>query len=99
LRSMRRKVLPKRVGVKIMQQVKKLNVENVNRKDLIEKALSLPSGWFVEVYVEDDGEVVFSSPLTGNTWTDDPRKVGTLESMSIGDVEGMYLRDDGSVEI
>lgn len=82
-----------------MQQVKKLTVENVSRKDLLEKAFSLPSGWFVEVYVEDDGRVVFSSPMTGNAWTDDPHKVGKIEAMSIGDVEGMYLRGDGKVEI
>jgi len=82
-----------------MQQAKKLTVENVTRKDLLEKAFSLPSGWFVEVYVQDDGRVIFSSPMTGNTWTDDPHKVGKIEAMSIGDVEGMYLRDDGKVEI
>lgn len=82
-----------------MQQAKKLTVENVERVDLLAKAFSLPAGWFVEVYVEDDGKVVFSSPLTGNTWTDDPRKVGKIEAMTIGDVEGMYLRNDGSVEV
>jgi len=82
-----------------MQQAKKLTVENVKRKDLIEKALSLPSGWFVEVYVEDDGRVVFSSAETGNTYTNDTRKIGTLESMSIDEVEGMHVREDGKIEI
>jgi hypothetical protein len=80
-------------------KTKKLTVENVTLRDLIEKALSLPSGWFVEVYVEDDGRVVFSCPLTGDTRTDDQHKVGTLESMSIDDIEGMKLRSDGKVEI
>lgn len=81
-----------------MQQAKKLTVENVRMTDLVKEALSIPDGFHVEVYVEN-GKVSFSEPLTTNSWTDSKYNVGTIHSMSIGDVDGFYERESGKVEI
>ena len=65
---------------------------------IVKKCLALPNGFEAEVCWKD-GKLSFSEPLTGNTWTEDPTKIGRIESMSIDDFEGFHVREDGQVEI
>ena len=64
----------------------------------VQKAITLPQGFKSEVYKNRRGKISFSSPLTSSTWTNDPDKIGEIQSLSIGDVEGFYERSDGKVE-
>lgn len=84
----------------------KIKVDEFTLTDLIREALSIPDGWKEEIYVEN-GEVVFSSPMTLNSWTtkkDNSREpldtyIGDLHSLRWNDIEGFYLRSDGRIEL
>jgi len=65
----------------------------------VKEALRLPAGWTAEVYRSKRGKLSFSSPMTHNTFTKDPAVIGRIEALSIGDVDGFFLRSDGKVEI
>lgn len=71
----------------------------VTRKDLIEKAFSLPYETKVEVYVKDDGRVEFSSSMEQSTYTRDPSKVGTIDALSFNDLPGFYSISKNEIEI
>ena len=84
----------------------KIKVEEITLENLVKEALSIPDGWKEEIYVEN-GEVVFSSPMTINTWTgteDCPSEhldsyVGDLHSLNWVEIEGFYERKDGKIEL
>ena len=84
----------------------KIKVEEITLENLVKEALSIPNGWKEEIYVEN-GEVVFSSPMTLNTWTgteDCPSEhldsyAGDLHSLNWGEIEGFYERKDGKIEL
>lgn len=85
---------------------KKLTIENITIEDLIREALTIPNGWKEEVYVEN-GQVVFTAPMTLSTWTgkeNSPSEhldsyVGDLHSLRWGEIEGFYQRKDGKIEL
>ena len=87
--------------LKVSKQMN-IKIEEISIQDLVKEALSIPNGWKEEIFVED-GEVSFSGPETHNTYTaidpHEPLAIADLKSMSIGDFEGFYLREDGKVEI
>jgi len=67
---------------------------------LIKESLEIPNGFHEEVYYnKETNELTFSSPLTNNNWTNDPDKIGTIESLDINDLEGFYQINDEFVEI
>jgi hypothetical protein len=68
-------------------------------KTLLEESLRLPDGWKAEVYVTKDGMMEISRPMTSNSWMNDPEKIGEIQALSFGDVDGFYVRSDGQVEI
>lgn len=84
----------------------KIKVEEITIQDLVTKALQIPNSWHVEVYVEN-GEVIFSEMLTASTWVgkdDCPSEhlasyIGDLHSLSWGEIEGFYEREDGKIEL
>jgi hypothetical protein len=84
----------------------KIKVEEITITDLVREALTLPDGWKEEIYVEN-GQVVFSSPITLNTWVgkdDCPSEhldsyIGDLHSLTWGEIEGFYERKDGKIEL
>ncbi len=83
----------------------KIKVEEITVETLLKEALNIPNGWHEEVWVED-GFVVFSAPMTQNSWSTkgvmngtEPNYIGDLDSTSIGDFEGFYQREDGKIEI
>jgi hypothetical protein len=84
----------------------KIKVEEITLENLVKEALNIPDGWKEEVYVEN-GQVVFSSPMTLNSWTakeDNSREpldsyIGDLHSLSWNGIEGFYLRSDGKIEV
>ena len=86
--------------------MQKIKVEDITVKDLVKEALNIPYGWHEEIYVEN-GEVVFSAPLTQNSWvgkTDCPNEqldsfIADLHSISVNDFEGLKKRDDGQIEL
>lgn len=82
-----------------------IKTEEIAIGDLVREMLNLPQGWHEEVYVEN-GEVVFSTPLTQNSWvgkSDSPSEqldsyVGNINSLD--DLpEGLYKRKDGKYEL
>ena len=83
----------------------KIKAEEITIEDLVREMLNLPQGWHKEVFVEK-GEVVFSEPLTQNSWigkSDCPSEqldsyIGKIESLNIGDFQGLYVREDGTYE-
>ena len=83
----------------------KIKTEEITIENLVCEMLNLPQGWHQEVYVEN-GEVIFSEPLTQNSWvgkSDAPSEqldsyIGKIESLSIGDFQGLYKREDGTYE-
>lgn len=87
-----------------MSQNKK--VEDFTLEDLVKEALNIPVGWHEEVYVER-GEVVFSMPLTQNSWvgkSDSPSEqldsyIGNLKPIRPDDFETLYRRSDGEIEM
>lgn len=84
----------------------KIKVEEITLEKIVKEALNIPDGWKEEVYVEN-GEVVFSSPMTLNTWTGKENcpsehldsYVGDLHSLNWGEIEGFYERKDGKIEL
>lgn len=87
--------------------MKPINASEITIKDLVHAALiEIPNGWKREVYVEN-GKVVFSEPLTLNSWVgkeDCPSEqlesfVGNLHSLTWGEIEGFYEREDGKIEL
>lgn len=83
----------------------KIKAEEITIEDLVREMINLPQGWHEEIYVEN-GEVVFSEPLTQNSWvgkSDSPSEqldsyIGSIESLNIGDFQGLYKREDGTYE-
>ena len=83
----------------------KIKAEEITIEDLVREMINLPQGWHEEVYVEN-GEVIFSEPLTQNSWvgkSNCPSEqlnsyIGSIESLSIGDFQGLYKREDGTYE-
>ena len=72
--------------------------KQVTMRTLLKQGLAIPEGCHVEVYM-DKGNVTFSAPLTQNTWTKDPEKIGEIEAFTFGDIRGFFKRSDGKVEI
>lgn len=78
----------------------KFNIENFTLENLVESCFSTPYGWKREVYVEN-GHVLFSGPMTKNSYTaktSNPRQpldsyVGDVEGMQIGDFEGFTVTE------
>lgn len=83
-----------------------IKVEEITIQTLVTKALEIPNGWHIEVYVEN-GKVLFSEMLTSSTWVgkeDSPREhlnsyIGDLHSLTWGEIEGFYQRKDGKIEL
>jgi hypothetical protein len=82
-----------------------IKIEEITITDLVREMINLPQGWHEEVYVEN-GEVVFSAPLTQNSWvgkSDAPSeqldscigKINSLDDLP----EDMHKRKDGQYEL
>jgi hypothetical protein len=90
----------------VSQKTQKIKANEITLKDLVEEALSIPDGWKEEIYVEN-WYVEFTSPMTKNTWTakaDNPNEmldsyVADLESVRLGDFEGIMPKEDGTYEV
>ena len=90
----------------VLKVTQKIKVEEITLENLVKEALSIPNGWKEEIYVEN-GEVVFTAPMTLSTWTgkeNSPSEhldsyIGDLHSLSWNDIEGFYLRSDGKIEV
>ena len=88
-----------------MTPQKEFKSEEITLEDLVKEMLEIPDGFHEEVFIEN-GKVVFSAPLTQNTWIgkdDCPSEhldsyIGSIESISVGDIEGLYQRKDGKYE-
>lgn len=82
----------------------KITQTTITIEDLVRTALETPTGWKREIYVEKDGEVTFSNPMTPNSrtgidaYTPLDTYVCDLKAMNINDFEGYFVRDDGKVE-
>jgi hypothetical protein len=64
--------------------VRDVLAENLDR--IIEESLRLPHGWEAEVYLDEDGHVRFSAPLSPNSWSQDQRgTVGRIEASAFSD--------------
>ena len=90
----------------VLKVTQKIKVEEITLENLVKEALSIPDGWKEEIYVEN-GEVVFTAPMTLSTWTgkeNSPSEhldsyIGDLHSLRWGEIEGFYERKDGKIEL
>ena len=90
----------------VSKMTTKIEMNEISINDLVREALSIPDGWKEEVYLEN-GQVVFTAPMTLSTWTGKENcpsehldsYVGDLHSLSWGDIEGFYERKDGKIEL
>lgn len=84
-----------------MNNNNKFNIDELDLNAvLLKEQLQIPQGWREEVYFDKDtNEISFSSPLTGNTWTDSDDIVGSIDSLNLSDLEGWKRIDDEFVEV
>ncbi len=68
----------------------KINIEKDDYYDivklLLEEMMTIPNGWKEEVYIDSEGYIYFSSPMSLNSHTESPRKVAEIEHLDPSEI-------------